>query len=55
VTRNERVRSSLLRWHPDKMTGVLGRVVKEDVEAVVEGISVVMMCLTRLQQTAGEC
>ena len=55
VTRKERVRSSLLRWHPDKMTGVLGRVVKEDVEAVVEGISVVMMCLTRLQQTAGEC
>ncbi|KAF5383235.1 hypothetical protein D9615_004919 [Tricholomella constricta] len=42
VTRRERVRSSFLRWHPDKMTGVLARVVEEDVESVTEGIRLVI-------------
>jgi hypothetical protein len=45
VTKKERVRSSLLRWHPDKMTGVFARVVEEDVEMVKEGINVVICCL----------
>ncbi|KAJ6484420.1 hypothetical protein C8R47DRAFT_1321506 [Mycena vitilis] len=45
VTRKERVRSSLLRWHPDKMTAVLGRIVETDLEAVREGIHAVVLCL----------
>jgi hypothetical protein len=48
VTKKDRVRSSLLRWHPDKMTAVLARVIDEDMEAVKQGISVVMLCLQEL-------
>ncbi|KAJ7509446.1 hypothetical protein B0H11DRAFT_1249939 [Mycena galericulata] len=48
VTKKERVRSSLLRWHPDKMTGVLARIVETDVEAVREGIHAVVLCLHQL-------
>lgn len=48
VTKKERVRSSLLRWHPDKMTGVLARVVDADLEAVQRGINVIVLCLQQL-------
>ncbi|KAJ7487825.1 hypothetical protein FB451DRAFT_1225620 [Mycena latifolia] len=48
VTKKERVRSSLLRWHPDKMTGVLARVVDADSEAVQQGIHAVVLCLHQL-------
>ncbi|KAF8548817.1 hypothetical protein OG21DRAFT_1368851, partial [Imleria badia] len=41
TTKRERIRSSLLRWHPDKMSVVLSRVVPEDLELVREGIHVV--------------
>ncbi|KAJ7755289.1 hypothetical protein DFH07DRAFT_490471 [Mycena maculata] len=48
VTKKERVRSSLLRWHPDKMTSVLARVVEGDSETVREGIHAVVLCLHQL-------
>ncbi|KAJ6590683.1 hypothetical protein DFH09DRAFT_908213 [Mycena vulgaris] len=48
VTKKERVRSSLLPWHPDKMTSVLARVVDADLEAVRQGIHVVVLCLLQL-------
>jgi len=48
VTRKERVRASLLRWHPDKMTGILARVVDEDMDAVQQGINIVVRCLHQL-------
>ncbi|KAJ7603572.1 hypothetical protein FB45DRAFT_852277 [Roridomyces roridus] len=48
VTKKERVRSSLLRWHPDKMTGILARVVDSDSEAVRQGIHAVVLCLQQL-------
>ncbi|KAF9458179.1 hypothetical protein BDZ94DRAFT_1271442, partial [Collybia nuda] len=48
VTKKDRIRSSLLRWHPDKMTAMLARVVDEDVKIVKQGVSVVMMCLQEL-------
>jgi hypothetical protein len=48
VTKKERVRSSLLRWHPDKLTSVLARVVDADVEAVRQGINVVVSSLHQL-------
>lgn len=48
VTKKDRVRSSLLRWHPDKMTAVLARVVHDDREVIKQGISVVMACLQEL-------
>ncbi|KAF8438869.1 hypothetical protein L210DRAFT_3542432 [Boletus edulis BED1] len=49
TTRRERIRSSLLRWHPDKMSLVLGRVVLDDLELVREGIHVVFSILKALQ------
>jgi hypothetical protein len=48
VTKKERVRSSLLRWHPDKMTAVLARIIETDLEAVREGIHTVVLCLHQL-------
>ncbi|KAJ7581844.1 hypothetical protein C8J56DRAFT_832757 [Mycena floridula] len=48
VTKKERVRSSLLRWHPDKLTGLLSKVEKDDVDAVGEGIGIVVRCLHQL-------
>lgn len=49
VTKKSRIRSSILRWHPDKSSLVIGRVVVEDVDAVREGIHAVFHCLKRLQ------
>ena len=50
VTQKERIRASLLRWHPDKLASVLRRVVEGDIEAVREGVGAVFMCLNVLQQ-----
>ncbi|KIY66000.1 hypothetical protein CYLTODRAFT_423823 [Cylindrobasidium torrendii FP15055 ss-10] len=42
TTRKERIRASLLRWHPDKMTKVVQRVAEgEDRSSVEKGIAVV--------------
>ncbi|EPQ53562.1 hypothetical protein GLOTRDRAFT_13333, partial [Gloeophyllum trabeum ATCC 11539] len=49
VTRKERIRTSMLRWHPDKMGPVAARVVEEDQADVKEGIGVVFRCLRALQ------
>jgi hypothetical protein len=54
VTKKERVRSSLLRWHPDKMTGVFARVVEEDIDMVKDGINVVICCLQMLNSKVVE-
>ncbi|CAK5272735.1 unnamed protein product [Mycena citricolor] len=48
VTKKERIRSSLLRWHPDKMTAILSRVADEDAEIVRSGIHAVVLCLHQL-------
>ncbi|KAK0473755.1 hypothetical protein IW261DRAFT_1503274 [Armillaria novae-zelandiae] len=48
VTRKERIRNSLLRWHPDKMTAILSRVVQEDISDVENGVGIVVRCLHHL-------
>ncbi|KAJ7773790.1 hypothetical protein B0H16DRAFT_1304319, partial [Mycena metata] len=48
VTKKEHVRSSLLRWHPDKMTSVLAQIVETDLHAVREGIHAFVLCLHQL-------
>ncbi|KAJ6626801.1 hypothetical protein B0H10DRAFT_1870199 [Mycena sp. CBHHK59/15] len=48
VTKKERVRSSLLRWHRNKLTGVLGCIVDADLDAVRKGVNVVVSCLHQL-------
>lgn len=45
VSRKERVRSSLLRWHPDKIMGLVERVVENERKDVLDGIGVVIRCL----------
>ena len=49
VSRKERVRSSILRWHPDKMSGVVARTVEEDLASVRTGINSVFHILRSLQ------
>ncbi|KAG8216588.1 hypothetical protein J3R82DRAFT_6772 [Butyriboletus roseoflavus] len=49
TTKKERIRVSLLRWHPDKISFVLARVVPEDLGLVREGIHVVFSILKALQ------
>ncbi|KAG6332734.1 hypothetical protein ID866_6359 [Astraeus odoratus] len=48
-TRRDRIRTSLLRWHPDKVSSLLNRVVPEDIEIVREGIHRVFRSLKTLQ------
>ncbi|KAK1230376.1 hypothetical protein PQX77_006535 [Marasmius sp. AFHP31] len=45
VTRKERIRASLLRWHPDKLTGLLARVPEEHREMVEDGVGIVVRVL----------
>ncbi|PCH44921.1 hypothetical protein WOLCODRAFT_27147 [Wolfiporia cocos MD-104 SS10] len=49
VTKRERIRASLLRWHPDKVSAVLQRVVEGDADAVRNGVNTVFLCLRALQ------
>ena len=49
IKRKDRLRASLLRWHPDKLRGVIARVAEEEVEEVQEGISAVARGLVLLQ------
>lgn len=51
VSRRDRIRASILRWHPDKMAGLLVRVVPDDELAVINGINAVFRCLKELQDT----
>lgn len=48
-SRKDRLRTSLLRWHPDKLGALLTRVKEEDVEAVKDGVDAVVISLMELQ------
>lgn len=45
TTESDRLRSALLRWHPDKMSAVLARTVATDVDSVGEGVNIVFRAL----------
>ncbi|KAL1943908.1 hypothetical protein VTO73DRAFT_3726 [Trametes versicolor] len=45
TTESDRLRSALLRWHPDKMSAVLARTVAADAGSVSEGVNVVFRAL----------
>ncbi|EIW55619.1 uncharacterized protein TRAVEDRAFT_130154 [Trametes versicolor FP-101664 SS1] len=45
TTESDRLRSALLRWHPDKMSTVLARTVVADAGSVSEGVNVVFRAL----------
>ncbi|KAF8628056.1 hypothetical protein AX17_006060 [Amanita inopinata Kibby_2008] len=48
VTRKSRIRSSFLRWHPDKLGWLMRNIREEEVEDVMKGIGIIMSCLQRL-------
>ena len=50
VTPKARIRSSFLRWHPDKLGWLIDRVKDEDVDDVKTGIGIVMECLQRMNE-----
>ncbi|KAJ8488009.1 hypothetical protein ONZ51_g3814 [Trametes cubensis] len=44
-TEPDRLRSALLRWHPDKMAAVLSRTVDVELDSVREGVNIVFRAL----------
>ena len=50
VTPKARIRSSFLRWHPDKLGWLVDRVKDDDVDDVKTGIGIVMECLQRMNE-----
>ncbi|KAF9244932.1 hypothetical protein BU15DRAFT_71291 [Melanogaster broomeanus] len=53
-TRRERIRTALLRWHPDRFRRILPRVVESETSAVEEGVGVVARCLNELLGKEGK-
>jgi hypothetical protein len=49
-TRKDRIRSALLRWHPDRFQKFLAKVVEEDKASVQEGVGIVVRCLNELME-----
>ncbi|KAI0777779.1 hypothetical protein BD413DRAFT_602066 [Trametes elegans] len=45
VSEADRLRAALLRWHPDKMSGIFARVMDSDVQNVREGVNLVFRAL----------
>ncbi|CDO75000.1 hypothetical protein BN946_scf184965.g2 [Trametes cinnabarina] len=45
ATAQGRLRSALLRWHPDKMSAVFSRTVESEVDSVREGVNIVFRAL----------
>ncbi|CCM04737.1 uncharacterized protein FIBRA_06925 [Fibroporia radiculosa] len=54
ITKRERIRASILRWHPDKLSVLLQRVVQEDADVVREGVNAVFRYLKALQDSIGK-
>ena len=52
TTKKERLRASMLRWHPDKLGSLLDLVEEEDRERVREGAREVFGCIQGLSNTA---
>ncbi|EIW79188.1 hypothetical protein CONPUDRAFT_166972 [Coniophora puteana RWD-64-598 SS2] len=50
VSRRERIRAALLRWHPDKLGGVVERVVPDELELVKDCINAVFHSLKKMQE-----
>lgn len=50
TTHRDRIRASLLRWHPDKLGSVLARVPESEIDAVKDGVDAVVIGLMKLQE-----
>ncbi|KIJ67922.1 hypothetical protein HYDPIDRAFT_126431 [Hydnomerulius pinastri MD-312] len=53
-SRRERIRTALLRWHPDRFRRILHRVVESDKSAVEEGVGIIARCLNELLAKDGK-
>ncbi|KAH7888567.1 hypothetical protein F5I97DRAFT_716938 [Phlebopus sp. FC_14] len=53
-SRRERIRTALLRWHPDRFRRMLQRVTESDRRAVEEGVGIVARCLNDLLAKEGK-
>ncbi|KAF8558046.1 hypothetical protein OG21DRAFT_1504733 [Imleria badia] len=53
-SRRERIRTALLRWHPDRFRRILNRVVDSERSEVEEGVGVIARCLNELLAKEGK-
>ncbi|KAH0827520.1 hypothetical protein J3R83DRAFT_4233 [Lanmaoa asiatica] len=53
-SRRERIRTALLRWHPDRFRRILNRVVDSERSVVEEGVGVIARCLNELLAKEGK-
>lgn len=53
-SRRERIRTALLRWHPDRFHRILNRVVNSERSGVEEGVGVIARCLNELLAKEGK-
>lgn len=49
AVRKDRLRTSILRWHPDKFAALISRVAEDEQSRVVEGVNAVFRSLRQLQ------
>ena len=53
-SRRERIRTALLRWHPDRFRRILSRVVDTETDMVEGGVGVIVRCLNELLAKEGK-
>lgn len=49
IAKKERLRTSFLRWHPDKFAALMSRVPEHEQDRVIEGVNAVFRSLRQLQ------
>jgi len=54
VSSKDRIRAALLRWHPDKLVRMLGMIVESDMDAVTDGVAIVVRCLNEMLERENE-
>ncbi|KAG8213703.1 hypothetical protein J3R82DRAFT_10402 [Butyriboletus roseoflavus] len=53
-SRRERIRTALLRWHPDRFRRILNRVADSERSVIEEGVGVIARCLNELLAKEGK-
>lgn len=51
LSARQRIKAARLRWHPDKFSGRMERVVAEDRESVRQGLTELLHCFTLIQKS----
>lgn len=53
-SRRERIRTALLRWHPDRFCRILNRVIDSEKSVIEEGVGIIARCLNELLAKEGK-